>query len=153
MFFRNWSLKAKVTSVILCSQVLGLGALGLGAGYTVMHRFLALEAREVGTNAARLAEALQEKMSGPAAKIPDWANWDDTFKYAQDANKAYESTNLIPGTLDNLQVDSLRLFKLDGKALFTLNRDSNSMGYSPGRSKKSGRDGLPTVSLPCAKVS
>ena len=130
MAFQNWSLKSKVTFVIVCTQFLGLGALAIGASFMVTGRFSELESREVSINSSRLAEVIQEKMSHPAAKIPDWANWDDTFSSAKEGNKSYETTNLIPGTLDNVQVDSLKIFKRDRTLLYSLDRDTKDQGFS-----------------------
>ena len=116
---------AKVSWVLLAVVSLALLGLGLGLKEVLTERFTTLENREIGLSVGRMEEILSELMSGPASKITDWANWDDTHKYILDRNKTYEEANFIPATLDNLGVDSLRFFDFDLKPVFQLDREGS----------------------------
>lgn len=40
----------------------------------------------------------------------DWAMWDDSYAFMQDKNSLYITSNLVPATLNNLNVDGLLFF-------------------------------------------
>jgi sensor domain CHASE-containing protein/signal transduction histidine kinase len=90
-------------------------ALGTGAQYLVTNRFKELEARWVSVNLERMEEVIADQMSLPASKIKDWAYWDDTFDFALNGTEKYIESNLIPSTLDNIKIDSLRIYDLKGQ--------------------------------------
>jgi sensor domain CHASE-containing protein/signal transduction histidine kinase len=103
-------------------------ALGTGAHYLVTNRFKELEARWVSVNLERMEEVIADQMSLPASKIEDWANWDDTFDFAINGTEKYLESNFIPSTLDNIKIDSLRIYDLKGQKVAgieaSLNEDS-----------------------------
>ena len=68
------SLRAKVTLVLLALLSLSFLVLWSGMTRVVNERFAKLEERDVRINLSRLEEVLQNRMSIPANKIPDWAN-------------------------------------------------------------------------------
>lgn len=117
------SLRVKVTLSIFVVLALSLIGMAWGLSSVMNERFSALEERETRTNASRIEEVLQNQFNLPSTKIPDWANWDDTFVYVTDRNKQYEETNLIAATLDNLAIDSMRLYTLNGDHVYSLDRD------------------------------
>lgn len=116
------SVKAKVSLSVLVVLALCITVLSLSMSQIVKARFAALENRDVIINISRIEEVLDDRLSFPASKIPDWANWDDTFKYVQDENKQFVEANLLPVVVDNLGIDSLRMFNAQGKALSRVDR-------------------------------
>jgi sensor domain CHASE-containing protein/HPt (histidine-containing phosphotransfer) domain-containing protein len=117
---------SRVALVLSVVVVFSLAGLSVGLNKVLTERFNALEAREVQLSSARLEEILSELMQGPALKIKDWANWDDTVKYVKEKNKSYEESNLIAATLDNVNIDSLRIFDANLDPVFKLDRSRSA---------------------------
>jgi sensor domain CHASE-containing protein/signal transduction histidine kinase len=106
-----------VLAVFAIVGLISFGSLGAGAHFLVTTRFKELEARWVSVNLDRMEEVIADQMSLPASKIKDWANGDDTFDFARNGTEKYIETNLIPSTLDNIKIDSLRIYGLKGEKI------------------------------------
>jgi sensor domain CHASE-containing protein len=116
------SIRTKVTVSVLSILGLSLAVLGVGLKLVLTERFESLEEREVLVNVGRVEEVIHDRMSYPADKIKDWAFWDDTYQFVQDKNQKYLDANISAATLDNLAIDSLRIYNLEGEDLALLDK-------------------------------
>lgn len=114
------SLRSKVLALVAVVGLTSFAALGTGAHFLLTTRFQELETRKVQTNLDLLGEVVADQMSIPATKIADWANWDDTFDFATNGGEKYRETNLIPATLQNLKISSLRIYDLSGRKIASI---------------------------------
>lgn len=80
--------------------------------------FLALEQREVKINTNRVEDALQTRVDDQAAKLGDWAQWDDTYTFIADRNNEYIQSNLQSEAFGLLHVDMIVLTDISGNIIF-----------------------------------
>jgi sensor domain CHASE-containing protein len=52
------------------------------------------------------------------ARLADWAAWDDSYAFVQDANKEFIKSNLIPESLVNLKINLALYIQPSGKIVF-----------------------------------
>lgn len=53
-----------------------------------------------------------------SSRLTDWAAWDDTYKFIQDANKDYIKSNLIPEALATLKINLVLYIQPSGQIVF-----------------------------------
>lgn len=91
---------------VLLSLVL---ALIISAQLIVTRGFEQLEADQARDNIERVNNAVSEEIARLNSTNGDWAYWDDTYQFIEDANPDYIESNLAVETLVNLDV-SFMLF-------------------------------------------
>ena len=84
----------------------------------LLHSFAELEERNVHQNVERALSALSSELSSLEATAGDWASWDDTYHFIQDANTEYISSNLIDGTFINLGLNFMLFIDTTGQMVF-----------------------------------
>lgn len=62
----------------------------------------------------RFLEVFNSDLENLSTKLSDWSSWDDTYDYMRDKNPEYEDSNLKVLTLDNLKLNMLVFFNIDG---------------------------------------
>jgi signal transduction histidine kinase len=103
-----------VAVVFLCSTALL---------YAALHNFLlanfaALETRDVRLDVDRALAALSSEVSTLNALNDDWASWDDTYVFMQDANLQYIHSNLVDSTFTALQINFVLFIDPGGHITF-----------------------------------
>ncbi len=87
--------------------------------YLIMPSFVSLERREAKSDILRVEDALSQEIHHLAQIDSDWAQWDDTYKFVQDRNKAYIKSNLIPNELwESTKLNLVYICKLDGTVVW-----------------------------------
>jgi diguanylate cyclase (GGDEF)-like protein/PAS domain S-box-containing protein len=85
----------------------------------ILDGFVEQETDNTRQDVTRATNALHEELSTLAATAIDWAFWDDTYQFVQDANPAYVESNLAPVTgFVNNRVDLMLFFDRDGRLVF-----------------------------------
>ncbi|WP_035246368.1 CHASE4 domain-containing protein [Desulfogranum mediterraneum] len=104
-------------------------------GYIIQPAFLRLEEKQALEDAGRVRSALDGEIANLGTVAIDWANWDDTYAFAQDQNPDYVQSNYpVPATLSrDSKVDLLAIFDRSGRRLLLGN-------YHPGVKKQLGLD-------------
>ncbi len=69
-----------------------------------------LELSAAKTDLVRAERAIGNDLENLEALTADWAPWDDMYEYVFDRFPAFEKSNLIPGTLTNLNLDLLAIY-------------------------------------------
>ncbi|MBU1648505.1 MAG: hypothetical protein KJ846_02880 [Proteobacteria bacterium] len=67
----------------------------------------------------RLTEALLREEEALGTIAHDWSAWDDTYKFVQNANPEYISSNLQDTTFANIELNLLYIFRLDGSRVWS----------------------------------
>jgi PAS domain S-box-containing protein len=99
------SLRRK-TLLIVGSTLVGLLVLFYAAAQLILLDSLRqLEVAEIQEDVARVYAALAQEEASLAAITGDYAHWDDTYAFVQDANRAYVESNLMDETFINLQLN------------------------------------------------
>ena len=96
-----------VTSAILIALIYSV------LNLVVAPHFEELDRAAVQQNLARLGAALDGETAELAKLIPDWAEWDDTYRFAAGQLPQYVEDNLGPKTLSDLHLDLLDIYDQD----------------------------------------
>ncbi|MDW8209371.1 MAG: EAL domain-containing protein [Chloroherpetonaceae bacterium] len=110
-------MKLRYRVLLYFGGITALLALGLHAVLSrhVMHEYVQMERQSVARDMERVQQAFEAMLYNLHIKTADWASWDDTYQYMQDRNREYAQSNLIPETLNNLNVDLILLTNRDMK--------------------------------------
>ncbi len=79
--------------------------------------FAELEKRDTRQNVERVLSALSQDLSALEAQAADWAVWDDTYAFIEDANDDYIASNLVAGTLVYLRLNLMLFVDLSGRVV------------------------------------
>jgi signal transduction histidine kinase len=77
----------------------------VGAQFILLNNYVALEKQRAEVNVKRGLSALSNVLSELDNIVSDWATWDDTYAFIQDANEDYLASNLVDETFVNLRVN------------------------------------------------
>ncbi len=89
----------------------------IGFEAVVLESYSTLESEHADRDLARAANAITEKIKRLEEKAADYGNWDETYDYVVTQNPAFATSNLIPATIETLDVSSLLIFRSDGSYL------------------------------------
>jgi len=74
-----------------------------------LDRFAELEVRNTRQDVKRASSVIADEIANLDAMALDWAAWDDTYAFVEDANPEYIGSNLVSGTFSDLRL-SFMLF-------------------------------------------
>ncbi len=130
-----------VSILILLIVIYGVGNY-LFQRYLIMPSFISLEKREAKNDILRIEDALSQEIHHLAQIDSDWAQWDDTYIFVQNHNKAYIKSNLIPKELwESTKLNLVYICKLDGTVVW-------GKVYDPIHNNLLHLDCFPTKKLP-----
>ncbi len=104
--------------------IIGLTFLGLMALlYTisrliVLDGFSELEKKSTAQNVIRATNVIYDELAGLDSTAHDWASWDDTYTFVDDANQAYIEDNLTDSSLIALRVNLMVFINPSGQIVF-----------------------------------
>jgi len=73
-----------------------------------------LEQRDTERNVQRVLRALSNEVGNLDAITYDWAAWNDTYEFVEDANVEYMDSNLVDGTFTDLRISVMLFVNNDG---------------------------------------
>lgn len=82
-----------------------------------------LEIETVEINIDRGKSAYSYLVESYSRKLNDWAEWDDTYQFMDDLNKAYVKSNLNDSTLKNLNADEMLFFDTNFELIYSTATD------------------------------
>jgi len=106
------------SKLLLASVLFGIALLitvAIVINFVLIKDFKRIEYEYAQKNVSRVAESLNYLVQNYERKILDWAKWDDTYKFIDDLNEEYIESNLSPSTIQNILIDNILFFGLDGK--------------------------------------
>jgi len=80
--------------------------------------FVELENQNAYQNTERVRSTLSREFSDLEATTGDWAAWDDTYAFIEDANTEYIESNLIDGTFVELRLNLMMFIDSAGQTVF-----------------------------------
>jgi signal transduction histidine kinase len=111
-------MRTKMLAIMVISVIAATVALYTGSQFIVIGSFAKLEKQNVQQNIQRTLSALSNEFSDLNSKTGDYADWDDTYNFIQDANKEYIQDNLDAPTWANLRVDLVVFINSSGQIIF-----------------------------------
>ena len=85
---------------------------------TLVRSFTELEEQHTHQNVERALSALSTDLSSLEATASDWASWDDTYDFIEDANNKYIESNLIDGTFTGLRLNLMLFINSSGQIVY-----------------------------------
>lgn len=89
----------------LAFQVVYLGVTFFALDKFVGSEFALLEQQRTEGDVARVQMAILEHEIALQTRVKDWAPWDDTYEFAKTGDRDFVHRNLLPETLENLNLD------------------------------------------------
>lgn len=109
--------KKMLVIMVMMSIVMTL-ALYAGSQFILLGSFARLEEKNVQQNVERTFSVLSNELAELSSKVGDWAEWDETYVFVQDANEDYIQNNLDAATWANLRVDLVLFINSSGQIVF-----------------------------------
>jgi len=85
---------------------------------TLVHSFTELEEQYARQDVERATSALSNDLLTLNATVDDWAAWDDTYNFIEDANNEYIESNLVDGTFTNLRLNLMLFINSSGQIVY-----------------------------------
>ncbi|MEW6236511.1 MAG: CHASE4 domain-containing protein [Candidatus Omnitrophota bacterium] len=112
------SLRTRISVIVLSTLVL-FAVIVYGIQKSILYpSFLNLERNEAQQDIDRCAGALDREIHHLDLYAYDWAAWDDTYRFVEDANKEYLQSNLNTPTFTDSRTNLIYIFNNEGKVVF-----------------------------------
>jgi len=112
------SLRKKTLIIILATLVALIVILFVVSQTIFLRSATRLEEQDTRQNIERALNALNQEISQVESQVGDWAPWDDTYAFIDDANEAYIQSNLIDETFVNLELNLMLFIDSSGQIVF-----------------------------------
>ena len=96
----RFPLRLKVLLSLALAGLCLMGSLGALLPTLVVTRFDRQEERRMHADTLRVARALGTELESLGTYVLNWSAWDDTYAYVGRPTRAYEASNLIPGSFE-----------------------------------------------------
>jgi PAS domain S-box-containing protein len=120
------TLRTKTLVIIYTVIISGGLLLYLTTNLLLSQSFARLEAQEAQENLQRVLNAVELEAQELNAGVTDWANWDDSYAFVQDANPDYIEINLTASTFANLHLNLMLFMNVSGDVIFARTYDAQS---------------------------
>ena len=92
----------------------------------LLESFVRLEEQSTHQNVERVLSALSNELSYLESTTWDWAAWDDTYEFIEDANDEYIQSNLTEGTFIQMRLNLMMFIHSSGRTVFGRAFDFNN---------------------------
>jgi diguanylate cyclase (GGDEF)-like protein/PAS domain S-box-containing protein len=123
---KDMTLRVKTLLIVGASLGAMLVALFLALRPVVLSEFADAEKQATLTRMARSQAMLDYSLSEFAANYRDWANWNETYHFAQGGNPDYVTSNLGSGSLVTSRANFIAIVAADGTVRFATMFDERS---------------------------
>jgi len=103
-------LLGKTLIIIGVTVITLIGLLYIALDTIAFNGVAQMEDKTTRQNIDRLRDALSHEISDMDRTAFDWAVWDDTYVFVQDANIEYVNSNLVDETFINLRLNFMLFF-------------------------------------------
>jgi signal transduction histidine kinase len=111
-------MRTKMLVIMVIAVIASTLGLYAGSQFIVLGSFAKLEEQNVQQNIQRTLSALSNEFTDLSSKAGDYAEWDETYNFVQDANEEYIQNNLDAPTFANLRVDLVVFINTAGQVVF-----------------------------------
>lgn len=95
-----------------------IGGLYAASSTILLHSLKQAEEQSTRQVVAGVLSIFTQTQQEFSSRFADWAAWDDTYAFVEDANKYYIQSNLIPEGLANLKVNLVLIIQPSGRIVF-----------------------------------
>lgn len=99
------TLKKKMYLILGITTTLMIVSLGISGYLIVIKSFARIERTETVQNIERASGSLNTESLRMQSVLMDWAFWDDTYQFVEDANKKYIDSNMMDDTFSTLGIN------------------------------------------------
>ena len=92
----------------------------------LLESFVRLEEQSTHQDVERVLSALSNEFAYLESTARDWAAWDDTYAFIEDANEEYLKSNLTEGTFTQMRLNIMMFIDSSGKTVFGRAFDYNN---------------------------
>ncbi|MCX7839672.1 MAG: multi-sensor hybrid histidine kinase, partial [Anaerolineae bacterium] len=85
--------------------------------WILTNHFARLEEKEMHVHLTRIHKTLAMELKQLESICADWARWDDTYEFIENANNAYIQSNLTDSALENLRLNLIVLVHSSGRVV------------------------------------
>lgn len=117
-----------ILAVVLIVMIL---VVSIGARFILLDNYEALEKQRADVNVKRCLSALSNELSGLDSTASDWAAWNDTYTFIQDANDNYMKFNLADDTFANLRLNIMLFINSTGNVVYGKAFNLQNMSETP----------------------
>ncbi len=109
----------KKTLIIVGMTIISLVTILYAASQTILlDSFVKLEEQDTRQNVERVLSALSSEFSNLDVFTSDWAAWDDTYAFIEDANPDYVESNLVDETFIGAELNLMLFINSSGGIVF-----------------------------------
>lgn len=112
------NISAKLITVQFVILLVLLFGTSLASYFYAIPHVEQIETRQGLKDISRVVHRIDQELDLLAILATDWGEWDDTYAYIRDRNKAYEKSNLIDKTLFELEIDFIFIVKINGDVIW-----------------------------------
>ncbi len=116
------SIRSQLTWSLALSLIIAFATMTAGIVIVLERRFQKLEQNEVRLEIERIRDLVQNEVDSFHPIIKDWGEWDDMYEFVTKPNQEFIETNLYPEVLDQVALDSFRVYDLQARLKFALDR-------------------------------
>jgi signal transduction histidine kinase len=125
------NLRRKTVLTMTVTPIIMILVMYVGAQFILMDNYAELEKQRAEVNVKRGLSALSNVLSELDSTVSDWAAWDDTYAFIQDANEDYIASNLVDDTFANLDLNIMLFINSDGEVVYGKAFDLADMHETP----------------------
>jgi sensor domain CHASE-containing protein len=125
------TLRKKTLLIITVTLVSLIVVLYTTSSTILLSSFAELEEQDTRRNIERALEALYNELNNLNFKVADWAKWDDTYRFIEDANAAFIKSNLTDTALSDLRLNLMLFIHSTGWLVFGKGYDLNNIKATP----------------------
>ena len=97
-----------------------MGGVALVVNFVALPQVRTIEHTQKLEDVQRVKNTIQSELNRLSILAADWGHWDDTYLYSTAPNTAYETSNLIPETLETAEVDLLIIINQEGQIIWRM---------------------------------
>ncbi len=112
------SLRIRTLLTIGLTTVLLAAILGLIFSQTLLRAFADAEVRDTERDVRHAQTFLEDELRAMDILNHDWASWDDTYAFIEDANPAYIRSNLTDATFQNTHLNLMLFVHTSGRVVW-----------------------------------
>jgi len=113
------SINRKTILLVVSITVVLFSLMLIVSNYIYLKGFKELEQKNVKQNVQQVADTLSVKLDSLDSFCIDWAEWDDTYYFAQNLNESYIDFNLMDETFTNSDFNVFIVYDTQGKRIYS----------------------------------
>jgi len=125
------NLRRKILLIFAVALIVMTLVVYVGAQFILLDNYAALEKQRAAVNVKRCLSALSNELAELDSTASDWAEWDDTYAFTQDANDEYVESNLVDDTFANLRLNIMLFINSEGNVVYGKAFNLQNMSETP----------------------